>query len=133
MGEVQVCGRSNHYPSKLRTLSLTCTTRDSVLWSTSGFGEGLDNQTRVSALSLANTSLRVTTADTSTQTNTSSITLTNFNYGDHRATVTCEDYLSTDRQSVTISVGKLEIQCMYTYSNNVSNYMAIPEQVNLIK
>ena len=108
VGEVRVCVATQPYV-QARMLRLTCRA-DGVLWSTSGFGEGLYDQRRVPALSLAHSSLRVTTTDTSTQTNTSSIILTNFTYGDHGAIVTCEDHLQTDRQSVTLSVGKFEIQ-----------------------
>ena len=102
VGEVAVCAKPWF------TLELTCTA-DGALWSTSGFGEGLDDQMRVPDLDLANRSLRVTTSSYG-QPNTSIVTLSNFNYGDHGATVTCEDHLQTGQQNVTLSVGKFEIQ-----------------------
>ena len=117
MGEVRVCVATQPYV-QARMLLLTCRA-DGVLWSTSGFGEGLYDQRRVPALSLSHSSARVTTTDTSILTNYSSITLTNFTYGDHGATITCEDHLHTDRQSVTISVGKFEFQSMVVYTLRV--------------
>ena len=114
VGEVKVCARAA-FRYHLLTLSLTCTAQNFALWSMSGFGEGLDDQTRVPAVNIAGSSLRVTTTDTSTQTKSSRITLTKFIYGDHGATVTCEDSLSTGGQSVTISVGKLVIQWLYVH------------------
>ena len=108
VGKVRVCVEPPSY-AEAYMLRLACRA-DGVLWSTSGFGEGLDDQRRVPALSLAHSSARVITTDTSILTNYSSITLTNFTYGDHGATVTCEDRLQTDWQSITISVGKFEIQ-----------------------
>lgn len=111
VGEVTVCVEPQAPFYKTDMASLTCT-GDGVLWSTSGFGEGLYDQTHVPAVSLAHSSVRVTTTDTSILTNTSSITLSNFTYDDHGATITCEDHLQAGRQSVTISVGKFEIQSM---------------------
>lgn len=103
-----MCVRSRYGYGTMTQLRLTCTAHG-VLWSTSGFGKGLDDQIRVSAVSLANTSLQMITTDTSSVTNSSSITLSNFNFDDHRATVTCEGHLPTIQQSVTISVGEFEI------------------------
>ena len=103
-GEQLICASRAIAPPQ--TLQLTCSTQDFALWTTSGFGEGLDDQTRVSAVSLANTSLRVTTTDTNSLTNPSIITLFNFNHDDHGAMVTCGGSLSTGQQSVTLSVGE---------------------------
>lgn len=97
----------------LEPLMLTCTAHG-ALWSTSGFGEGLDDQTRVPAYSLAEGSLRVTTTDASNLTNSSRITLSNFTCADHGAMVTCEGDPPTDQQNVTISVGRFEsIGCVF--------------------
>jgi len=102
VGEVSVCA------AQWFTLRLTCTAYG-ALWTTAGF-EGLPDQTRVPALTLANSSSRVTTYDRHTSTNHSTITLSNFQYDDHGATVTCESHHQTGLQSVTISsLGKFEV------------------------
>ena len=117
MGDVHVCAKgSNSYYSSRLELTLTCTAHgQDVLWTTSGFGEGIEDQTRVPAVSLASTSSRVTTTDTIAQTNTSTITLSNFTYDDHGATVSCDSHLPTDQQSITISVGEFAVQCMHMH------------------
>ena len=91
MGEVGVC------VGQWSRLYLTCEAHG-ALWSTSGFKEGLSDQAHVPALTLANSSFRVTTTDTdtSTWTNYSTIILSDFQYADHGATVTCEDAFRQD-------------------------------------
>ena len=103
-GEKLVCASSPIAPPQV--LQLTCSTQDFALWSTSGFGEGLADQTRVSAVSLADTNLRVTTTDTNSLMNPSAITLFNLTHDDHGAMVTCGGGVPSDQQSVTLSVGK---------------------------
>ena len=107
-GDIAVCTAAEQYPyyPPQRELTLTCTAHgQDVLWSTSGFGEGIEDQTRVPAVSLAGSSTRVTTTDTSNMTNSSTITLSNFAYDDHGATVSCNGHLLYGEQSVTLSVG----------------------------
>lgn len=118
VGEVTVCEWSGY------TLYLTCKAR-SALWSTSGFNEGLSDQVRVPALTLANSSFRVTTTDTSTWTNYSTITISNFQYVDHGAIVTCESRLQTGQQSVTLLVGKFESHLMDVYITVFCNHIHV--------
>ena len=113
-GETKVCVRrpnSNYYTEQITKLTLTCTAQG-ALWSISGFSKGLEDQTRVSAVSLALSSTRVTTTDTSTLTNSSRITIFDFTYDDHGATVTCDSLLpgEGEGQSATIVVGKCTSQ-----------------------
>ena len=88
-------------------IQLECTAQG-ALWSVSGFGKGLEDQTRVSAVSLAGSSTRVTTYDTSNLTNSSGVTISDFTYDDYGAIVTCESLLPGNRKSVTMIVGKFE-------------------------
>ena len=106
VGKVKVCAGSMQ-------MRLTCS-GDGVLWSTSGF-EGLPDQTRVPALTLVNSSLRMATSDMHAWTNYSIITFSTFHYGDHGATLSCENRFQTGWQNVTFSIaGKFEIQFMYS-------------------
>ena len=73
VGKVKVCAGHNF-------LHLICSA-DGALWSTSGF-EGLPDQTRVPALTLVNSSLRMATTDMHAWTNYSIITFYSFRYGE---------------------------------------------------
>ena len=97
------CGVNCIYTST--TLSLSCNTQDKALWSTVDFGEGLDDQTRISGVSLGSRSMRVRTGDDLLRP-FSDIWIYNLSYDDHGATVTCEDSHPTGRQSAKISAGK---------------------------
>ena len=104
VGKVKVC--ADHGSMQMR---LTCSA-DGVLWSTSGF-EGLPDQTRVPALTLVNSSLRMATSDVHAWTNYSIITFSSFRYGDHGATLSCENRFQTGQKSVTFSIaGKFELR-----------------------
>ena len=102
VGKVKVCAGYGF-------VRLICSA-DGVLWSISGF-EGLPDQTRVPALTLVNSSLRMATSDVHAWTNNSIITFYSFRYGDHGATISCENHFQTGQQDVTFSVaGEFEIR-----------------------
>ena len=90
-------------------MHLTCRA-DGALWGTSGF-EGLPDQTRVPALTLVNSSLRMATSDVHAWTNYSIITFSSFRYGDHGATISCENRFQTGQKRVTFSIaGEIELR-----------------------
>ena len=104
VGVAQQCISSG---APIPRLNLTCATEDIVLWSTSGFASGIPDQHRASALALSRSSSRITIPDSSTMSEQSTIIIHDVTYGDHGATITCEDRLPTGQQSVTLAVGKV--------------------------
>ena len=82
-------------------------TSGGVSWSISGFGNGIsDTQFSVSALTVANNNIRVTTTDDTTLSNPSSLTFMMLGYPDDSASVTCTDSTASSMTASTIRIGE---------------------------
>ena len=83
----------------------TCATSDACIWTTSGFGTGVENENRTSAFALMS-SARLSSTDSSSITNPSHLTIQGVQYMDHEAMLWCEDAAVTSRMESRILVGK---------------------------
>ena len=109
MGEVQVCVQPRSISgldNNVNSVWFSCTTHDIAVWSTSGFSEGLDDQTRIWSVGLAASSTRVDSPFHGT--GYSRIRIFNLTYDDNGAIVTCENSYPDGLQRAIISAGMFE-------------------------
>ena len=96
-GVVRVCTGQNQ--------QFMCTSGGGV-WDISGFGNGISDATRATAVRYAPENIRVTTTDDSTVSNPTTLTFMMLGYPDDNASVTCTDITGSSMITSTIRIGE---------------------------
>ena len=96
-GVVRVCPGQNQ--------QFMCTSGGGV-WDISGFGNGISDETRATAVRYAPSNIRVTTTDDTTISNPTTLTFMMLGYPDDTARVTCTDTTGSSMITSTIRIGE---------------------------